>query len=214
MIVKPPAPGVAKFTWTFLCSGRNYGDSFFLQHADTAPWTVAELASCAELSAEAWGAVLAPLTSISCSLQKVSGLDLSDTAGREGSYTDSIPGGITTATSPPLPLNTVMHISFEVGRRYRGARPSTNVSGRVQSNLMDERTWVAADAESVKNAVKTAITATAAGAVSTAVQVGVSYFLENALRAVPLVLPIIGNEVQERVCTLRKRLGKAIAELV
>lgn len=107
-----------------------------------------------------------------------------------------------------------MHISFEVGRRYRGARPSTNVSGRVQSNLMDERTWVAADAESVKNAVKTAITATAAGAVSTAVQVGVSYFLDNALRVAPLVLPIIGNEVQERVCTLRKRLGKAIAELV
>jgi hypothetical protein len=213
MAPRPFASGVCRVTATFLCSGRNYTDGFFIQHTDLSDWSVAELNLVASASSAAWGTYMAPKTSASCSLVKVTALDLSDGAGRIGEDLTTHVGTIATGTSPALPLNVVARVSFQIPRRYRGARPSINVSGRVQSDLTDERTFSTTVAEALLTAVNNWIVQTVVAAITSAAQVGVSYVLDGAERTVPLVLEVVGAEIQERVCTLRKRLGKAIAEL-
>jgi len=211
MAAHPPLPGLAKVTMTFLCSGRNFGDSFYLMSPGSAPWTPTFLALCSTTLTTQWTTHLAPLTSSSCSLVKVTTLDLSDTAGRFNEHDATVPGTVT--ASPPLPLNAVARITWAIPRRYRGGRPGLNVSGRVMSQTADERLFNVADNNALLDATVAMIGGLVAVLGSGYDQVAVSYFLDKVARAVPLALPVIGAEIQERICTLRKRLGKSVAEL-
>lgn len=212
MPAHPPAVGVAKITMTFLCSGRNFGDSFYISKAAPAPWTNSELISAASGVANAWETHLGPLTSSDCSLVQVSALDLSDSVGRMQFTTPAAVGTIT--TSPALRLNSVARITFQIPRHYRGGRPSINLSGQVVAQCADERSFTDADADLILNAFQALVTEALLSCPAGAFQCAVSYFVAHAPRLVPLVLPVLGAEIQKRICTLRKRLGKSIVELL
>jgi hypothetical protein len=211
MAALPPVPGVCKVTMTFLCSGRNFGDSFYIAHPAEEPWSVLDLEDVAAECFSVWGTELMPLYSPTCSLVLCTALDLSDDVGRVGTFSGSTPGGST--DTHPLSLNAVAHITFQVARRYRGGRPGINISGRVFEQLADERTFNSSDATSLLSAFSDFMV-TILGALGGGIfQAAVSYFTGGAVRISPLVLPVTGMEIQERVCTLRKRLGKSIAEI-
>lgn len=212
MAPKPPAVGVAKITWTFLCSGKNYTDSFYVSKAVEAPWTLPELNAAASTASAAWDAFLSPLASNTCSLVDSTAMDLSSDTGLVVSHAGIHAG--TVADSPPLPLNAVARITWEVGRRYRGGHPGINVSGRVQSQLADERVFNDADADALLNAMVETISTVVAACPTGSFQCALSYFVAGAPRLVPVVYRVVGAEIQKRLCTLRKRLGKPAAELL
>lgn len=208
MAIKPPAVGVAKVTFHFLCSGRSYSDSLFIGHINNTPWTTVDLKGLADFASAAWTSTLKSLTSPLCSLTSVETLDLSDTVGRSAVNSSVVVGS--SAGTEPLPLNCVAHISFEVARRYRGGKPGFNVSGLDRNMMSDDRLFNVNDAQTILNSVKLLVSDTLAAFAGLIQQVGVSYTDHKVPRIIPLVLPIIDAEIQQRLCTLRKRLGKGV----
>lgn len=206
----PPAPGVAKLTFKQTFSGRSFGDSLFFFHSDSSIWTVPELQNLTNAGSVAFQADVAPLQNANLSLDEVDAIDLSDNLGRGATTLPGTHG--TSVGAQPLPLNTVMHVALEVLRRYRGGRPGFNISGLDRTNLNDERSWTVPFCNTVAIGVAALATniASSAGLGAPTSNVGVSYRLAKVIRPVPLIEAIVAYECQQRICSLRKRLGKGI----
>lgn len=210
MAPKPPLLGLTKVTFTQTYSGRSFGDSLYFMKSVPSTWSSGELFSLASEAANAYVANMLPLQNPGLVLARADATDLSDTGGREATMVSGVGGGST--GTHPLPLNSVAHIALEVLRRYRGGRPGYNISGLDASMMTDERTFSTASTIALSLALQAMITQilTAAGISSPIANVGVSYFLDKVLRPVPVTEAISDYETQQRLCTLRKRMGKGI----
>jgi hypothetical protein len=210
----PPAEGVARVTFTQSLSGRQFGDKLYFAHESRAPWTMSELESLAENAAINYAGLILPLQADNLTLVEVTALDLSDTGDRIGTSVSGAHG--TSGGTSTLPLNSVAHLVFPPARYYRGGRPGYNVSGLDMTMLADDKSFSSAASTAIVTAFSEAISGiiAASGYDSPIAHVIVSYVLDKAIRAVPLVLDQTVMEMQQRICTLRRRLGKAILEIV
>jgi len=206
----PPALGVAKVTFNQTCSGRGFGDSLFFWHTDSSLWSVAELMALATGANAFYDATILALQDSVIIHSSTDATDFSDLAGRTASVLSGVGGGA--VGTNPLPLNVVMHIALEVNRRYRGGRPGYNISGLDRVLLADERSWTSAEVTAVKTEfdAMTSGIAGSAGLGAATHLVGVSYHAAGVVRPVPLIEDPVTSEPQQRVCSLRKRLGKSI----
>jgi hypothetical protein len=210
----PPAVGVVKVTFVQTLSGRQFGDSLYFVSTDGSAWNMADLDALAFKCMTAYATNILPLQADNLVFDAAMVLDLSDDDGRQAISVSGAHGS--SGGTMTLPLNCVAHIVFNPPRRYRGGRPGYNVSGLDMSMLADDKSFIPAQATVIDSAISTMIAqivATELGfkALEHAV---VSYVLAGAIRAVPLVLEPIAQEIQERICTLRRRLGKTIADIV
>lgn len=209
-VILPPSPGLCKVTFHQECSGRSFGDSLYIQHIDASSWTTGQLGNLCTYARTAWAAQIAGLQDTGCSLVETTALDLSDTAGRLGTDSTTVAG--TSAGTKPLPLSNVAHIVWEIARRYRGGKPGFNLSGLDGSMLANSIEFSTGSVTTIVADVAAFIadTLAASGVGTTIAHVAVSYYLNKALRGVPAVFPVTGLEMQQRICSLRKRLGKGI----
>lgn len=208
--ILPPSPGLAKVTFHQECASRSFGDSIYINHVDSSLWTTVELGNLCTYARTAWAAQIAGLQDTDCSLVEVTALDLGDTAGRLGTDTTTVAG--TSGGTKPLPLSNVAHIVWEIARRYRGGHPGFNLSGLDGSMLADSKSFSTGSVATIVADVAAFIADIlgASGVGTTIAHVAVSYYLDKALRGVPAVFPVTGLEMQQRICSLRKRLGKGI----
>jgi hypothetical protein len=210
MPAKPPVPGVAKVTFLQAMAGRQFGDSLYFAHVDSTPWTVPELASLATGAAAIYAFSVLGLQDAVLTFVQADAVDLSDTAGRTATGPSGVGGGA--AGTHPLSMNSVAHIALEVARRYRGGRPGYNISGLDETMMDTPRQFSNASVTLIQTAFDLLISdilglSGLGGAIAS---VGVSYFLDKLARPVPLVEPIVANELQQRICSLRRRSGKSI----
>jgi hypothetical protein len=109
------------------------------------------------------------------------------------------------------PANCALCISWKVHRRYRGGHPRNYVGGIPISAYDDERSFTAAYAAlalSGFHGVRVGIPGLASGAYGNTFLLSLSYFHEKALRDVPVKDVIIGEAVDRRPDSQRRRLGR------
>lgn len=212
MAALPPADGVAKVTFAQECSGRVFGTKLYVRNATITPWTLADLNTLANGMTTVWQTTMATYQDPPVILSGVIVEDLSSAMGMTAEHVAGSAG--TFAGTEMLPLNCQARITYPTSYRYRGGRPGFNLTGIDRTAMADERSLetstvyaLIALADLIINDYVPGITLSTGDPE----QVLVSYFTEHALRAVPLVTKAITSEVQQRLCTLRKRLGKGEA---
>jgi hypothetical protein len=208
----PPVDGVAKVQFEFECSGRTFTDRVFFLNGIAEPWTTADLTVLATTAATSWQSRLLPFQDPQTTLEYVIATDLSSDTGLQYIHAVGSPG--TFAGTAQLPLNCQARVTIQQPRRYRGGRPGFNITGLDRTELFDDRTIEPSVVTALQGAVFDMLfddIPTADLSTGHPTCVVVSYQTGHAIRPIPLVTVPFGVEVQNRVCTLRKRLGKGEA---
>jgi hypothetical protein len=204
---------MARFRFNQRDSGRTWSNALFVLKTVAAAWSGADLIAVAEALAGEWSDQVQARQNPTTTLLNVVATDLTSTMGLEETIVAGDMG--TFAGTHTSPLNCCFHAQWFIGHRYRGGHPGIRVSGIDQTQQQNAMQWSTA----ATTAMHTALTAVGAAIPAVPITggpgiwVSPSYFTGGALRVVPLVLPVTGIGVQERVCSARKRLGKSIAEL-
>lgn len=209
----PVAAGVVRVKQNFHDGSRNWTDSFHIRSAAGTPWTVEQLDALGALVNPLLATVYSGVMQEAASGGGTSCIDLSDDEGREGG---AGPGWNGASTGTELPISCTMCTTFVIPRRYRGGHPRFNCSGIGSGILANTISWVPTDCTEVDSGWRALLAAVASntsvygGDISV---VSLSYYLAGALREVPAFYQVTDVETQQRVCTLRKRLGKPLSDL-
>lgn len=137
--------------------------------------------------------------------------DLHDATGAQG--TGGTPGNGTHAGTNPCPTNVAVCVSWPVSYRWRGGHPRTYLVGMDQSEMVNGRLLVTTFRDSVVVAANTFISqvnaiATQGGNLKL---VAIRYISRGAYLNPPLPLDITVSRVDQRIDSMRRRLGKPVA---
>lgn len=206
-----PVPGCVRVDQNF-ANVRGWKDTFHVQHLDLSPWTIAELTELAATCNTYLGDVYIPVMCNGASGGGTNCTDLSDDVGRVGG---SGPGWNGAGGAISTPLNSTMVTTFVIPRSYRGGHPRFMCGGIAQEVMSNPYEWGSAACLGVDTRWATLQSAIAGGGgtYGPSQLVAVSRYAAGALRPAPVTYPVSRFETQQRVCTLRKRLGKPVAEL-
>lgn len=136
-------------------------------------------------------------------------LDLASTSGAQGA------GGTVTAgtrAGTEFPANVAMVVNHTIARRYRGGKPRTYLPTGVATDNLTAGLWTSGIVTGLTTDYATFITdclAATSGGVSITEYVNVSYYLNNALRATPVVDVITASQCRTRIGSQRRRLKTA-----
>lgn len=205
----PPAVGVVKLQFGQECSGRNFTDRIFIQNATESEWSMVDLTNMATTMAIGWHTYIAPFQDAATLLTEVIATDLTSEMGLQSIVTPGTAG--TFGGTAQLPINCQARVTQLQPRRYRGGRPGFNITGLDRTEMFDDRTIETSVVEAIQGNVHEMLFAFIPSVVLTTGSphcVVVSYFTDHAERPAPLILAPYEVEVQSRLCTLRKRLGK------
>lgn len=213
-VILPPSPGLAKVTMTWYNSSTSWGNRFFVQNSTVAPYTEAQLTTIATDVAAALVTNLLPHMNSSYGLSVVTAEDLSDREGRFGSHVVS--EAATGPDSQPLPPSVCFCVIQGLTRIYRGGRPRLYLSGfdGVELNAGGQ-SWTNSFLSTIGPFLIdlfTAVNAISLGGSDVIYWVAPSYYLDKVLRTAPFVQVVTGLNMQPRVCSQRKRLGKSHAD--
>ncbi len=171
--------------------------------------TDVSIGNIAEAVFDAWVARFAGFTNSVFNFDGVIATDLSSSTGATNGWHETTPGA---TTGDPLPNSTAAVVRYNTPLRYRGGHPRNYLCGYEWSQLNDTRTW----SSGFRTAVQTAwagliadINAISDSGTTMDHQCAVSYVTAHAPRVTPLVLPLTFTDCAPRVCTQRRRLGKA-----
>lgn len=207
-----PVPGVARLRMVHSLASEQVGWAVYFSNGGDS-WNNGDITTLAEQGVAAWVVHLKSLFTTDLTLAYGEATDLSSDMGPQ---VIALGSGAAGSVDPPTVSNNVaMHLNFLQSRRYRGGRFGVNLGGLPESARTDTRTWSSETTDSWDVAFAEWLTAVQTDVdysifPGTPFQVGVSYMTGHEVREIPLVLPILGYDVQKRLCTRKKRLGKGI----
>lgn len=215
MAAKPPVPGVLKLTTNWTQSGQNIAFLLHLLKPALTAWGLGDITTALTTLGSSLATHLLPLMSSDIDNASNMATDLTSAMGLQVTDTGVGSGTIAPGTSAPNPQQCTARVTFQQGLRYRGGRFGVNLPGTVQSQVAasQSRLWTTAATTSWLSAIE-ALQSDLQGASYTFAGCEpcvVSYESGHVDRVTPLVLPILGYEVQQRICTRRRRLGKGVA---
>ena len=207
----PVAPGVVRVQQSFHDPSRGWSDSFHVAHLDSSAWSVAELGALAAQVNPLLATVYQGVMASTASGDGTTCRDLSDDTGRVNFAGPGFPGGV---VEPSLPISNTICTTFRIARTYRGGHPRFNCSAIASTVLLTPISWDPSLLGTIDVNWVALIEAIAGNDTlgSPVAVVGLSYFLNKVVRPHGVFFPVTGVETQQRVCTLRKRLGKGISE--
>lgn len=186
------------------------------------PPSTSDLSLLAAQAAAAWGTNLASQMSANGNLEQVVCTDLANPSTPAGASVAST-SGTRTGQIPTLAAAAV--ISEHIARAYRGARPKLFLPFGVETDTVSANQWSSGFISSLETdwlAYVSAVLAATAGSTHLVAPVGVSYYhgftvitsgttgrARNVptLRTTPLVTPVTGIQVQQRIGSQRRRLS-------
>ena len=207
MAALPPVPGVAKVIIKQNIASVNVYNVMHVAAPVAAAWTAGGLAGLAGAIRNAWVTNVIPLQSVALTLTDVQCIDLSSDTGEEGTVTGNTPG---TLGSTTMPASAAICWSWKIARRYRGGHPRTYIAGVASAQLTNPNTITAPAITShinAANALRVAINSFAFAG-GTARLVCVHYTRSKVILGAPLVSDITGANVDSRLDSQRRRLGK------
>jgi hypothetical protein len=209
----PALPNVPNVIKSIIKHGTNTGEELFnilfWEYAGT--MTDAIIGDFASEVSSAWISRIMPLLSQDTALQEVEAIDLTSSTAPVGIDGTTQVGG---ESGDATPINCAMVISHEIARRYRGGHPRTYLGGIANSFLASANHWATADVGDVVAAFAEFVNDVggfAESGVTIDAFVNVSYRSGGAIRVSPVVDPILNVAGRSRVCSQRRRLGKADA---
>ena len=209
MPARPLVPGVVKSVVNWDVFGAAAAN--VLHWAFTGTWSPALLDDFATAVGNAFVLNLLPDISPDVAIGEVVTTDLSNASNPNGISAIDMPG---TASGAPGPASACVLISETIDRRYRGGHPRVYIPGVPDSarSTTDSKSWNPAAVAAIVtswDALVAEVKGFSVGGVSIVNPVSVSYFLDNALRVTPVVDTIVAFEGKDRICSQRRRLGKA-----
>lgn len=155
-----------------------------------------------------WSARVMPALSSSLHLVSVDAVDLSSDLGGSGIHSGNTAGGQTT---PALPANVALCVSWKEAIRYRGGHPRTYLAGICEGQLADPRhvtATVATGMAANMNQFLADVNAITTPSVTT-LRVGTVHYERHKLKInPPNFIKYDIAEVNSRIDSQRRRLGR------
>jgi hypothetical protein len=117
-----------------------------------------------------------------------------------------------TVSGTGLAANTACCVNFPTSRRYRGGHCRLYIPGQGAASQATQNSWGASYLANMHNdfaAALAGLNSYTSGDITSLTWVQLSYVSGGAVRVTPVTDPVIGIEVQDRICTVRRRLGKS-----
>jgi hypothetical protein len=114
-----------------------------------------------------------------------------------------------------LAANTACCVNFPTGRRYRGGHCRMYIGGLSSADQLTQNSWQTSFLANMHNdfaAALAGLNSYASPELLSLTWVQLSYRTGGAVRVTPVTDPVIGIAVQNRICTIRRRLGSSLAD--
>ncbi len=208
MPVLPAAPGVIKCTYSGFVAAVPWTNIHHFHYDGVAP-TDADLDAAANGMLGSWITNFQPIYPTGVVLSSILLEDLSGGAGAVGGEATPEAG---TNGGGGVTGSVCILAKHLIARRYRGGHPRTYLVGTTLPNLVTPDQWSSSHVAIVQGAfiaqVADTITAMNWTGSGTKTYVSVSYFTAHAPRVAPVVDPILGTIVENKVATQRRRIGR------
>lgn len=214
-VILPAVPGLMRLDLDWDTQSKNWSTALHVLKTVAGFYTSADISAVLTALASSVATNILPLYGAHTTSDGFKGTDLTASTGLVG--TDTGAGSGTGTGTHPLPINCTIRSSYQPPIRYRGGRPGNAWSGldmadqETGSSTMWSTATRAAWVSGVQNLLAdiTAVAVPSGGFVN---PVTVSYFSGHALRPTPLTFQLfpLNVEVQQRVCSKRRRLGRGV----
>lgn len=204
-----PVPGVARAAIVGTAQGGTVVNvlHFKLRGDNFGPWTNTEVQALSNAIAAAWTTNVLPLVAQSYTGTNVTVTDLTDELGNVASTPIT---GTGSAGATAFPMQVACCASWKIARHYRGGHPRTYLGPISIAKTDTNRTFSAAyvlDVATRLAAFRTALT-TGAGGAPTVDMVCVHRYRNGSVLTPPLTSIIQDVQVDTRIDTQRRRLGR------
>lgn len=211
----PPVPGGLKIQSFWNTQDKKWSFAFHLLKAIASAWSGADIAHVLTEFASSvttnilprYGAYTQNLSNVATDLTSNMGLMVPDTGVGAG----------TRMETDPQPISCALRCTYTAALRARGGHPGQFFGG-LDANDRDPASaamWTTATRTAWISAIGNLVsdlTALSLPSGSSCNPVYISYFSNGAFRTPPLAIAITptGVEVQQRICSRRRRLGKGV----
>jgi hypothetical protein len=210
MAALPPVPNVLRIRLAGLYDGGPWNAIQHWHYTGSAPNSTAVSAVCQGFET-AWDDFIGPTCHTSVSLEAVEGWDLTSPSGANGIAQSGATGDLITGSQ--LPRSVCAVVSWKVNFRWRGGHPRTYWPSGTTTSTQNGNSWTttalnqfATGNQSYLNSVNSIVASGLTGKLCC-----VRYVADKQLLANPLVLDIVGLDVDSRIDTQRRRLGPDVA---
>ena len=203
-----PVVGVAETQFVMVIQGRTISNRLFWQDEADAGYTAGDMSALATAAGDAWKNHVMLGMSQDVTFTQCIATDLtSETAPREFSDYSQTGGQLVGAE----PLNVAAVLKIDIARRYRGGKNHIYLGGIATGYRTTDDYWNSgfiSGWEGYFAALTAAVESVTTSHAAHWAQCTVSRMTAHAVRATPLVDPVLSFEIQPRVCTRRRRLPK------
>jgi len=201
-----PVPGVVRVTCTGTAAGQQVVNVFHVR-AGAGSLSSGAVAAATTGVGTAYATHLMPRLNINYSGGTFYGVDLTSDDGAEAS--GSLGGG-GSGSATNVPNSAAVCITWKIGRHYRGGHPRTYLGPIATASIEGPTSLAAAFVTSTRTGALgflTAVNATTAGGFTC--QLVCLHRVREGVQLDPvLVSPIIGADVDDRIDSQRRRLGR------
>lgn len=206
----PPVPGVLRIRLAGLYQGGAWNAIQHWHYTGPQPSSPTVSSVCDGFSS-AWDTWIGPTCSTTVSLLTVEGWDLTTPTGANGISAAGGTGDLVLGSDLPRQIAAVA--SWKVNMRWRGGHPRTYWPSGRTSNVQNGNSWTATSITNFSVANQSylnAVNAITAGGL-TGKLCCVRYVSGGQILPNPLVLDIVGVDIDSRIDTQRRRLGPDVA---
>ena len=206
-VILPDAPGVVRIVHQGQNQGLPWVNTFHVL-GSLGLYTQTDMEAVALAMHNAYFNSFVPQLNTATQLLSTTAIDLTSRTGPVGIETVSHAGTIPASSLPGLQV--AYCISWTIQDRYRGGHPRMYLCAASNTEFQNGRTLTPTKVTALEAAADGYLVAaenmTVAG--QTWSPVCVRYWSHNQLLATPLIRPIRGRAVHNRIDTMRRRLGK------
>jgi hypothetical protein len=203
----PPVPGVAKVIFHGTLDSVNVANVVHVSYGGSGPLTQTEADLISSGMRSNWQSTVVAHVGSNYQLGNVETVDLSTVLGVVGNQGGSSAGA---GAAPFEAANVALCVTWKIARHYRGGRPRTYICGIVVGNRANANTWTAGTVTNWTTYFTAFKSTVAAMSIPTRTMalVCVHYRVNKTDQDPPLVDPITGVTVDDRVDSQRRRLGR------
>lgn len=199
-------PGVLRCVMRGVADGVQVANVVHVFRGFLSPWTALDAQAQVNSMATTFGNRFLGLISNRYTFTGVEGTDLTNITGVVATAAASGPG---TMSSTSTVNSTAQCISWKTAAHFRGGHCRSYLFGPGTSAITSGTTWVGTHVTSLKTAAIAWITDVNTGAALSGVSMSMVRRISNkAVLKPPLIFPIITADVDSRIDTQRRRLGK------
>jgi hypothetical protein len=199
-------PGVARFVCTGILDGVNVANIFHVKGATGSAWSQADMNTMAQQMSLKWISRLVPLVTNAYNFTGVQGQDLTSDVGFASTAAASQVGG---KVGTRLPNSASCCITWKTAAHYRGGHARTYLAPTIASDLTVGTTLIGTYVTAVKTAAQGFLSEIAMVAVAGPPALGlVRRQVNKTILTTPLFYPYTDADVDSRIDTQRRRLGK------